>query len=165
MEIWDAYYADGTKAGVDLIRDEEIPKGLYHGVAEVFVIHEDGTILLMQRDWNKKGYPGCWESGAGGSILKGEDFLEGAKRELCEETGIRAEHLQKNYRIVAGETIYQGYVCYTFAPKDSVTLQEGETIAYRWVSKEEFLEVFESDKFPDLLRQRLGEFVKRGFIL
>ncbi len=165
MEIWDAYYENGTKAGVDLIRDEEIPKGLYHGVAEVFVIHEDGTILLMQRDWNKKGYPGCWESGAGGSILKGEDFLAGAKRELWEETGIRAEHLQKNYRVVTGETIYQGYVCYTSAPKDSVTLQEGETIAYRWVNKEEFLEVFESDKFPDLLRQRLEEFVKRGFIL
>lgn len=59
MEIWDAYNKDGTLAGVDLIRDEEIPKGLRHGVAEVFVIHEDGTILLMQRDWNKKDTRGA----------------------------------------------------------------------------------------------------------
>lgn len=163
MEIWDAYNKDGTLAGVDLIRDEEIPKGLRHGVAEVFVIHEDGTILLMQRDWNKKGYPGCWESGAGGSILKGESFLEGAKRELWEETGIHAEQLQSNYRCVTEETIYQGYVCQTSVPKDSITLQEGETIAYRWVSREEFLSIYESDQFPDLLRNRLQKFVAGGF--
>ena len=94
MEIWDAYYEDETLAGVDLIRDEDIPKGLYHGVAEIFVIHEDGSVLLMQRDWNKKGYPGFWESGAGGSILKGESFLEGAKRELLEETGYISEDWQ-----------------------------------------------------------------------
>lgn len=164
MEIWDAYNLDGTLAGVDLIRGEEIPKGLRHGVAEVFVIHEDGTILLMQRDWNKEGYPGRWESGAGGSILKGESFLEGAKRELWEETGIRAKHLHSNYRYVTEETIYQGYVCCTDISKDSITLQEGETIAYRWVKKEEFLLIYESDQFPDTLRERLRDFVSRGFL-
>lgn len=160
MEIWDAYYEDETLAGVDLIRDEDIPKGLYHGVAEIFVIHEDGSVLLMQRDWNKKGYPGFWESGAGGSILKGESFLEGAKRELLEETGIRAEHLQHHYRTMNEETIYHGYICRTNVPKDSIVLQEGETIAYRWVDWEEFMRVFESEQFPDILRERMRPFVE-----
>ena len=47
VELWDAYNADGTKAGFDLIRGEDIPKGYFHAVAEVFVLHEDGDILLM----------------------------------------------------------------------------------------------------------------------
>jgi len=92
MELWDAYNIAGTLAGVDLIRGEKIPEGLRHAVAEVFVIHEEGTILMMQRDRNKPNYPGYWESGAGGAVLKGEDFFEGAKRELWEETGIVAQN-------------------------------------------------------------------------
>ena len=42
MEIWDAYYRDGTLAGVDLIRVEDVPDGLYHLICEVLVRHTDG---------------------------------------------------------------------------------------------------------------------------
>lgn len=164
MEIWDAYNPDGTLAGVDLIRGEEIPKGLRHGVAEIFVMHEDGTILLMQRDWNKEGYPGYWECSAGGSILKGESFLEGAKRELWEETGIRADELEMIYCSVSEETIYHGYFCRTDIPKDSVILQEGETIAYRWVTKDEFMEIYkQEEQIPILFKKRMEAFVLNGF--
>lgn len=158
-EVWDAYYPDGTLAGADLIRGQRIPKEYRHGVAEVFVIHKDGSILLMQRDFNKPNYPGFWESGAGGSLIKGETFLEAAKRELQEETGITAENLSENYEAVTYDTIYKGYVCITNAPKDSVKLQEGETINYKWVNKEEFLKVFQSEEFVSSLKDRLKEFV------
>lgn len=53
MEIWDGYYKDGTLANVDLVRDEPVPRGLYHLVCEVLVRHTDGDFLLMQRDFNK----------------------------------------------------------------------------------------------------------------
>lgn len=155
IEYWDAYYPDGTRAGVDLIRGEKIPKEYRHAVAEVFVLHDDGTVLLMKRDLNKPNSPGCWESGAGGSVLRGESFEDGAKRELREETGIRADNLRENYHVVTKDSIYQGYVCVTDAAKDSVTLQEGETIAYQWVSKEEFLKVLHLDTFVNSLRGRL----------
>ena len=95
MEIWDGYNADGTLAGVDLIRGEEIPKGLYHLVCEILVRHVDGDYLLMQRDFNKEGYPGFFEATAGGSALKGEDKLACAKRELFEETGIASEDFEE----------------------------------------------------------------------
>ena len=58
MEIWDAYFKDGTPAGVDLIRGEKVPEGLYHIVCEILVRHTDGDYLLMQRDFEKIGYPG-----------------------------------------------------------------------------------------------------------
>lgn len=159
-EIWDAYYPDGTLAGVDLIRGQRIPAEYRHAVAEVFVIHKDGSILLMQRDFRKPNYPGFWDSGAGGSVLKGEAFEAAAKRELKEETGIIAENLIEKFRVVTHDTIYRGYVCITDVSKDSVTLQEGETIDYKWVNRDEFMKIFESDIFP-VKRERWSDFVSK----
>ncbi len=164
IELWDAYYEDGTLAGCDLIRGEEIPKGLRHAVAEVFVMHKDGSILLMQRDFDKPNDPGVWESGAGGSVLKGECFIDGARRELLEETGITADDsLESLYYIVSDTTLYHGYLCVTDISKDKIKLQKGETIDFRWVNKQEFREVFYSSQFVDGLRERLREFVENDF--
>ncbi len=162
-ELWDAYYPDGTLAGAELVRGECIPAEYRHAVAEVFVIHKDGSILLMQRDFRKKMYPGYWVCGAGGSVLKGELMEAGAKRELWEETGIIADSLRENYTVVTEDTIYKGYVCVTEAPKENITLQEGETIAYQWVGKAEFLEIFASEQFVSSLRKRLENFVRMEF--
>lgn len=159
-ELWDAYYPDGTLAGVDLVRGEKIPEEYRHAVAEVFVVHEDGTILLMQRDFNKITYPGYWESTAGGSVLKGESFLEGAKRELYEETGIKSDNLTEIYTIVTGNAIYKGYYCETDIVKYRVRLQEGETMSYKWVSYDEYLRLFNSEDFVDSLRERQRAFVE-----
>ena len=164
MELWDAYKPDGTLAGGTLIRGEKIPDGLCHGVSEVFVMHEDGSILLMQRDFNKPNYPGCWESGAGGAVKKGESFELAARRELLEETGILAGELELIYKSFAPTTIYFGYFCKTNIAKDSICLQVGETIDYRWVSQAEFLEFYESDIFSGSLKLRLQEFVKNKFV-
>lgn len=46
VEIWDAYFEDGTLAGCDLIRGEQIPNGLYHLVCEIVVRHNDAHIYL-----------------------------------------------------------------------------------------------------------------------
>ena len=136
MELWDAYYPDGTKAGATLVRGAPVPAQYRHAVTEILVVHRDGTFLLMQRDFKKPIHPGTWEASAGGSVVKGEDFLDGAKRELLEETGIHADTLTELYQNVTADTIYRGYLCITDAPKDSIRLQAGETIAYRWVTLE-----------------------------
>jgi 8-oxo-dGTP diphosphatase len=160
MEVWDAYKEDETLAGMDLIRGEKIPEGLYHGVSEIFVLHKDGTVLLMQRDYDKPNYPGLFESGAGGSILKGETFLEGAIRELREETGIDCKDLKSIYSVKSDDTIYKGYLCVVSVDKNSIVLQNGETIAYKWITKKEFLDFYKSDLFVDVLGNRLSDFIE-----
>ena len=100
MEHWDSYRADGSLAGCNLIRGNPIPTDLFHVVTDILVRHRDGSILLMQRDLHKLGFPGCYEASAGGSILKGETSLQGALRELREETGIVAENLELVFRQV-----------------------------------------------------------------
>lgn len=159
MELWDAYDKDGNKLGFDLVRDAGFPDNVYHLVCETVVRHVDGSFLLMQRDLNKEGWPGAWEVGTGGSALKGETPLEGAKRELKEEAGVVADCLEEIYRCLGGHAIYYGYLCVTDCPKDSVTLQEGETIAYKWVTKEEFIAFMDSDEGIDVQKDRLEKFV------
>lgn len=157
METWDAYNEDGTLAGCDLIRGEPIPKGLRHLVCEVLVRHEDGTHLLMRRDFNKQGYPGHYEAAAGGSALKGESAVQGALRELREETGISADKLRPLYREVTDNTIYSGFLCVTDCAKDSVTLQEDETISYLWLDRVAFLQFVDSPEYiPELKKRQAG---------
>lgn len=139
MERWDAYDGNFRRMeGVSLVRGEPIPAGVYHLVCDVLVRHTDGSYLLMQRD-PRKHYGGLWEATAGGSALQGEAPLDCARRELREETGIQAEELRELGRVRSANTHYVEFLCVTDGPKDRVTLQEGETVAYRWVSREELI--------------------------
>ena len=140
MEIWDAYDENfNIIEGITLVRGEEanIPNGMYHLVVDILVKHKDGTYLLMQRDPNKTN-GSMWEASGGGSALKGENAYEAALRELKEETGIVAKNLLEVGRVVRPETksAYVVYVCETDCDKDSIVLQEGETVAYRWVNRD-----------------------------
>ena len=158
MEIWDAYDENFNKIdNVTLIRGEKIPEGLFHLVGEIIVKHTDGDYLLMQRD-RRKHFGGMWEATAGGSALRGETPIECAARELREETGIVSDHLVEIGRVKNYEknTLYVEFLCVTDCPKDSVTLQEGETIAYKWVSRDELV----SMKKSELLTECIQEFVE-----
>ena len=165
MEIWDAYLPNGTLAGCDLIRGEPIPNGLYHLVSEILVRHADGEYLLMQRDPRKPNYGGYFEATAGGSALKGEDAYCCAKRELREETGIDAGILTNIGRFVSHDTIYENFLCITDCEKDSVKLQEGETVSYKWISEAEFVDFVNSDSMIDVQFQRYLPHLKQmGYI-
>ncbi len=155
MEVWDAYTKDFEKIkDMTLIRGERIPEGVYHLVCDVIVKHVDGDWLLMQRD-SRKHYGGMWEATAGGSALQGESPLECAVRELREETGIESEELREIGCVVDQNTIYFEYLCVTNCAKHSVMLQEGETSAYQWVSRDEL----KSMKKSELVTKRCQKFI------
>jgi len=161
VEIWDAYNEDGTLAGFDLVRGEQIQNGYYHLVCEAVIQHTDGEYLLMRRSFQKKVYPGKWEIGAGGSALKGEDKIQAVLREIKEETGIVNGELKELYYIVRKEVqaIYYGFILTTSCEKDSIQLQEGETIDYKWISREELIAFYDSPECPSSLKERLSGFI------
>lgn len=166
MEIWDLYYPDGTPAGREMVRGEPIPEGLCHLVGEVLVRHTDGDYLLMRRSMNKALFPGFWEATAGGSALKGEDAAACVRRELREETGIEAGRFELVSRqVVRGDTIFCTWLCVTDWDKNAVTLQEGETDAFRWVSEAEFIRFINSGGIINIQRQRwMDWYRKMGYI-
>ena len=155
MELWDAYNKNCEKIeGMTLIRGKAIPDGVYHIVSEVIVKHTDGDYLIMKRD-SRKNFGGMWEATAGGSALRGEDALACAIRELREETGIKATNMKEVGRVTARNTIYAEFFCVTDCAKDSVVLQKGETVDFRWVSKDELI----SMKKDKLVTERMQTFV------
>ena len=165
MEIWDGYLSDGSLAGVDLVRGEPIPDGLCHLVSEVLVRHTDGDYLLMQRDTKKPNWGGYFEATAGGSAVKGEDADACAIRELYEETGINPLSCEEIGIYVSKYTIYHNYLCITDCDKASISLQEGETVTYKWVNEEEFISFVNSDNMiPTQKLHYSSYFEKMGYI-
>lgn len=162
MELWDAYDRHGNKTGWTIRRGDAIPAGSFHLVSCVVVRHTDGDFLILRRSAQKENYPNILEIGVGGCALQGEDALTCALRELQEETGIVCEELTDTGRYVdsGSQTIYEGYLCVTDIPKDTVHLMPEENSAYYWYSTEEFLEFFRSDQCLDRFKRRLKEYVK-----
>ena len=160
MEVWDAYNANENLAGCDLVRGKAIPKGLFRIVCQILVLHVDGSYLLMQRDFNKECYPGMFEATAGGSALKGETPIVAALRELKEETGITSAELTQINKTLSDNTIFYQYLCVTNCEKTSITLQEGETISYRWISKDDFLIFMNTSECIPTQRDRLVSYLE-----
>lgn len=146
-ELWDAYDKNFKKtSNITLVRGEPIQNGMYHLVCEVIVKHVDGTYLLMQRDF-KKHFGGLWELTSGGSALKGETPIQCAIRELYEETGILCHDLKEMKRIVHDihHSLYVEYLCVVDVEKNSIKLQDGETIDYKWVDETTLLQMNDSE--------------------
>ncbi len=161
MEIWDGYNADGTLAGVDIIRGEPIPDGIYFMTVEILVRHTDGDYLLMMRDPAKPAFPGYLEATAGGAAQKGEDPYTAALRELREETGIRADSLTPIANMLYQRMLCYQYLCTTDCDKCSVTLQEGETVDYKWVTEDEFISFIHSGNMIPTQRERYTEYFRK----
>lgn len=95
MEVWDL--VDENKRPINKLhtRGEAQQPGEYHVVVEILTVNADGRILLTQRD-AEKTYPLLWET-TGGSVTAGESSLQGAVRELAEETGLVAEEKELKF--------------------------------------------------------------------
>ena len=149
MEIWDLYDEHGRKTGEtwERSRARDIPEGRYHVVSDVLIRHRDGDFLLMLRDPNKDVYPGCLEASAGGSALSGETPEEAARREMLEETGLKSEKLELigTVRRPQSHSVIYSYLAVVRCEKDSVRLQPGETVGYRWVDTPTFMRMIREE--------------------
>ena len=138
MEQWDLFDENRQPLNKLHTRGEVIHKGHYHVVVGIWTINSKNEFLLTLRHPDKDFYPNCWEN-TGGCVRAGEGSLQGAKRELFEETGIDLEEqaflLFKTER--TDDTFSDTYIVRVDRPIEELVMQEGETVAAKWVTLEE----------------------------
>ncbi len=59
-----------------------------HRAVHILVCNAKGEYYLQKRTASKKIQPGKWDSSVGGHLPSGEDYEQGALRELAEELGV-----------------------------------------------------------------------------
>lgn len=161
MEKWDVYTRDRKSLNKQHIRGHKLNDNEYHLVVSAIIRHIDGDFLLMQRSFEKKPHPGIFEASCGGSVLAGETTLEAIKREAYEETGVRGLSYQLINQEISdqGHSLFDIFLIETDIPKDAIVLQEGETIAYKWVSPKGLLAFFDSGEAILNQQKRLGNYL------
>ncbi|MBR4110282.1 MAG: NUDIX domain-containing protein [Clostridia bacterium] len=145
-ELWDVYDSNKRKTGKIAERGVDIllSDGNYHIVVQGVIINSKNQILISKRAPHKK-FGLMWEMN-GGSILKGETSLEGIIRELKEELGIEVCKREAAFlKCLKSEEVPLDFQDFWLFRKDvdlkDITFPDGETIAAKWVSIEEYLEM------------------------
>ncbi len=88
-ELFDIYNESGVRIGVAPRRECHGNPALLHRTAHVVIFHpEGGALLLQKRSYGKDIQPGKWDTAVGGHLNLGEEYPEGAVRELREELGV-----------------------------------------------------------------------------
>ncbi|MBQ8288441.1 MAG: NUDIX domain-containing protein [Clostridia bacterium] len=90
-ELWDVYDGNGNviEDRVSIRGRHDLRDGEYHLVVYVWIINDDGKIILSRRQKGRT-FAGAWEC-TGGCAQRGEDSLTAALREVREELGIRLD--------------------------------------------------------------------------
>jgi len=139
-ELWELVDREKKKTGVIHERGkvEFIPEGMYHLVVEIWTKDASGKILVTKRHPNKKF--GSLLEGTCGSVIKGEDSIDGAIRELHEETGILAERKNMKYLgdVFGKSNITDVYLCVLDDENPKLKLQKEEVVDAKFVTFEEF---------------------------
>lgn len=155
MELWDLYDKYRNKTGETHIRGEKIPEGRYHLVVHVWIRNSKGEYMISQRAANRPTYPLMWEC-VGGSVIKGENTLEGALREVKEEVGLELSPNQGRILFTKIRNAYNGksfndiFDVWLFEYDGEVKLEEAttdEVAQCRWMTKDEIKELYDTGKF------------------
>jgi len=88
IELIDVLTPDGMPTGVRKSKDKIHRDGDWHRAAHVWIVANDGRILVQRRSLRKENNPGLWDVSAAGHLSAGESAVEAAIREVREEIGL-----------------------------------------------------------------------------
>ena len=158
-EIWDLYSENRQLLGRDHVRGEQLPIDGYHLVVHVWIRNSKGEYLISQRSANRPTFPLMWEC-VGGSVLKGEDSLQGAIREAKEEVGVELSQekghvlFTKVRKIIGGRIFNDIMDVWLFEYDGDVDISNAitdEVEQVAWMNREQIKELFEQKMFVDTL--------------
>lgn len=121
-------------------RREMRAKCLPHRSTYILVFNSQGQLYVQKRTMTKDVFPGYYDPAAGGVVLAGESYEEGASRELAEEMGIHdvpLSHLFTFYFADEHTRVWGGV--YTCVYDGEVVLQPEEVESGEFVAPAEIL--------------------------
>lgn len=101
-------------------------------LAKIFVLNQDGKVLLLQRSATDVRRPLGWDL-PGGNIEQDEDPNQAVLRELQEETGMEAQDSQVILAASQTDPEYIVTILYKGMAVDDTVALSHEHQAYRWV--------------------------------
>lgn len=193
-EMFEIMDADGSFTGKLKPRSQVHRDGDLHGAAHIWVyrlIDGKAELLLQKRSDDKDSFPGCYDTSCAGHLDPGENFQEGALRELKEELGIAAvpEELQYMYTkeidrtdVFYGEAFHNHELISVYmlelVPSDmELHFQKSEISGVMWMEADTLcrmagenafrhcLDMEELQKITEELHQRLRLNCQLGFLL
>ncbi len=81
-------------------RQKAHAEGIWHRTTDVIVLNLKNEILCNKRSIHKDNSPGKWDVYFGGNLLAGTESIQGALRELEEETGLKAEESDLEFQFI-----------------------------------------------------------------
>lgn len=126
-------------------------KNLRHRSVYVLVFNSAGQLFTHRRTLTKDIFPGHWDVAAGGVLNAGEDYDEGAQRELREELGVDGVTLRRlfplRYDDAQNRVAGMVYSCTADGPFRLQTSEIGEGM---WMDLDVLLDRTQRDPFcPD----------------
>ena len=95
-ELIDILDSEGNSTGKTCLKSVAHKYGYYHATVHVWFYTKDKKVLMQQRGFNKKTYPGLWDVSVAGHVHAGESVEEAAIREIEEEIGLKVLENQLN---------------------------------------------------------------------
>ncbi|MCR4586492.1 MAG: NUDIX domain-containing protein [Lachnospiraceae bacterium] len=166
MEIWDLYNKNFEIIG-EHVRGTEMPEDGYHLVVHIWIKNPKGMYLMTQRSEKKKTYPLAWEC-VGGSVLKGEQSLAAALREVQEEVGIVLQPedgsrvLTQIRDFAEDKRVNDINDIYLFSYDGEIRLSEASTdevAQAKWMTREEIIQLYQRGEMVRIIKD-LSYFVE-----
>jgi isopentenyl-diphosphate delta-isomerase len=136
-ELIDILTPEGKVTGKTALKSEAHKNGWFHATVHIWFFTLEKKILLQKRALTKKVFPGIWDISVAGHIGAGEAILEGAKREVLEEIGLKLTdkelfkigtriHQVKHDNGIQDNEHHHVFIAELKVPLSSLTMQQEE---------------------------------------
>lgn len=137
---------DGAVAGIAdkvLVHHRDTP---LHLAFSSYLFNEAGELLLSQRAWTKRTWPGAWTNSACGHPGPGEELASAVRRRVGDELGVRLLDLRLvlprfRYRAVMNNGVVENEWCPVFCATiaERPVIDADEVQALEWVPWQDFV--------------------------
>lgn len=144
------------------LRRDMRARRLPHRATYILVFNSRSELFVQERTMTKDVFPGYYDPAAGGVVLAGESYLEGARRELAEEMGIRGVSLTHLFEFCyQDERSHVWGMAFSCVYDGDVVLQEEEVASGAFMPVADVLREMETKPYtPDgtyVIRRYLDE--------